>query len=108
MTVVELDEWVPLEQFEMKRDNITDTYMGMVYIKLPNSALGHHGPIIRLMSNKEDDKGDYMYTLALKRNRVISLSKSFVNANQNRQESLQKEEVSTSYKWINSESYTGM
>ena len=47
MTVVELDEWIPYEQFEMKQDEITDTYLGVVQVKLPNSALGHHGVLIR-------------------------------------------------------------
>ena len=49
-----------------------------------------------------------MYTISLKRNRVISITKSFVDSRQSRTETIQKEEVSTSYKWINSESYTGI
>ena len=48
MTVIELNEWIPYEQFEMKQDEITDTHLGVVQVKLPNSALGHHGILIRL------------------------------------------------------------
>ena len=108
MTVVELNEWIPYEQFPLKKDNITDTYLGIIQAKLPNSALGHHGLVIRLMNEKPSEKGQTMYTICLKRNRVISISKSFVDSRQSRTETVQKEEVSTSYKWINSESYTGI
>ena len=107
MTVVELNEWIPYEQFPLKKDNITDTYLGIIQAKLPNSALGHHGLVIRLMNEKPSEKGQTMYTICLKRNRVISISKSFVDSRQSRTETVQKEEVSTSYKWVNSESYTG-
>lgn len=108
MTVVELNEWIPYEQFPLKKDNITDTYLGIIQAKLPNSALGHHGLVIRLMNEKPSEKGQTMYTISLKRNRVISITKSFVDSRQSRTETIQKEEVSTSYKWINSESYTGI
>ena len=53
MTVVEQNEWIPFEQFPLQKDNITDTYLGTIQAKLPNSALGHHGLLIRLMSKGE-------------------------------------------------------
>ena len=57
MTVVELDEWIPSEQFAMKKDNITDALFGVIYAKFPSSALGHHGILIRLLSSNEETKG---------------------------------------------------
>ena len=60
MTVVELDEWIPSEQFAMKKDNITDALFGVIYAKFPSSALGHHGILIRLLSSNEETKGEYI------------------------------------------------
>ena len=57
MTVVEMNEWIPTEQFELSRDNITDALTGIIQAKLPSSALGHHGVLIRLMSSNIEDKG---------------------------------------------------
>jgi Mg2+ and Co2+ transporter CorA len=108
MTVVEMNEWIPMEQFELKRDNVTDALMGIVQAKLPTSALGHHGVLIRLMSANDDNKGMLMYTIALQRNRVITIRKSFQDAQDQRRETVQSEEVSNSYKWLNSETYTGI
>ena len=42
MTVVELNEWIPSEQFTLKRDNVTDGHIGVVYAKFPSSALGNN------------------------------------------------------------------
>ena len=60
MTVVEMDEWIPTEQFSLKKDNITDAYFGVIYAKFPSSALGHHGILIRLLSSDEQTKGPSM------------------------------------------------
>ena len=65
----------------------------------------------RLMSKNDDTKGDTMYSISLRRNRVISIRKSFIEVLKGPEEgteNIQKEEVSTSYKWINSETYTGI
>ena len=65
----------------------------------------------RLMSKNDDTKGNTMYTISLRRNRVISIRKSFIEVLKGPEEgteNIQKEEVSTSYKWINSETYTGI
>ena len=108
MTVVEMDEWIPTEQFPLKKDNITDAYFGVIYAKFPSSALGHHGILIRLLSSDEQTKGNVMYTLSLQRNRVMTLSKSFLDSTENRDEIVQLEEISNSYKWLNSDTYTGL
>ena len=63
------------------------------------------------MSKNDDTKGNTMYTISLRRNRVISIRKSFIEVLKGPEEgteNIQKEEVSTSYKWINSETYTGI
>ena len=63
------------------------------------------------MSKNDDTKGDTMYSISLRRNRVISIRKSFIEVLKGPEEgteNIQKEEVSTSYKWINSETYTGI
>lgn len=108
MTVVELDEWIPSEQFKLEKDNITEALVGVVQAKLPNSALGHHGLIIRLMSEKENEKGNLMYTISMQRNRVMTIKKSFLDFQGERRENVQAEEVSQSYKWLNSNTYTGV
>ena len=108
MTVVEMDEWIPTEQFPLKKDNITDAYFGVIYAKFPSSALGHHGILIRLLSSDEQTKGNVMYTISLQRNRVMTLSKSFLDSSENRDEIVQLEEISNSYKWLNSDTYTGL
>ena len=103
-----MDEWIPTEQFPLKKDNITDAYFGVIYAKFPSSALGHHGILIRLLSSDEQTKGNVMYTLSLQRNRVMTLSKSFLDSTENRDEIVQLEEISNSYKWLNSDTYTGL
>ena len=101
MTVVELNEWIPSEQFMLKRDNITDALMGVVYAKLPSSALGHHGILLRLLTESEEEKGQVMYTISMQRNRVTSIKKSFLDSQGGKNENVQIEEISNSYKWIN-------
>ena len=49
-----------------------------------------------------------MYTISLQRNRVMTISKSFIDATENRRENVQLEEISNSYKWLNSDTYTGL
>lgn len=80
MTVVELNEWIPSEQFVLKNDNITAGLMGVFYAKFPSSALGHHGILVRLMSEEEEEKGKVMYSITLQRNRVMTIKKSFLDS----------------------------
>ena len=108
MTVVELSEWIPREQFEMTKDTLSNAYMGMIYAKFPNSALGHHGILLRLLTADEDTKGNVMYSITLQRNRVMTIKKSFLDSLDNRREAVQLEEISNSYKWLNSDTYTGI
>lgn len=108
MTIVELNEWIPSEQFVLKKDNVSDAFLGVFYAKFPSSALGHHGTLLRLMSAEEEEKGKVMYSVSLQRNRVMSIKKSFLDANGNKVETVQIEEISTSYKWLNSDTYTGI
>ncbi len=123
-----MNEWIPSEQFSMKVDNVTNALMGIVYAKLPTSALGHHGVLIRLLSSIEEERGMLMYSIAMQRNRVMQIRKSFQvtshkymcvslilisilylqDVRDNRRENVQAEELSNSYKWLNSESYTGI
>ena len=49
-TVVESNEWVPIERFPMTYDNITDAWISVIFAKIPSSALPTHGVLIRLMS----------------------------------------------------------
>ena len=55
-----------------------------------------------------DPKGNVMYSISLQRNRVMTISKSFVDSTENRRENVQLEEISNSYKWLNSDTFTGL
>ena len=101
MTVVELNEWIPTEQFALKKDNITDAFMGVIQAKFPRTALGHHGILIRLLSDNEDEKGNTMYSITLQRNRIMTIKKSFINSLGQQRQNVHYEEISQSYKWLN-------
>ena len=44
----------------------------------------------------------------MQRNRVMTIKKSFLDFQGERRENVQAEEVSQSYKWLNSNTYTGI
>ena len=82
--------------------------MGVIYAKFPRTALGHHGILIRLLSENENDKGNTMYSITLQRNRVMTIKKSFLNSLGKQRNNVHLEEISQSYKWLNSDTYTGI